>query len=605
MDFRYKANMWVGNMFQKFEAACQEMDNIMNQDTVKYVENQVSSASENVKKLYSGVVQGLLPRVEDSVKYEAKEAAQRGHVPVNAYGKDANNDVNKSSVGRGSTDQLDNCSRVSCKATFVDEEVAEVPNHSLSIPSSHSPSNISETNDTNKRASSVRDDSDMQLEDDVCLVGTNDEVLTDKDASKKSEEDTAMEFDASDPLKHIADCTSCQVNVTNGEEILISDNSHPPLESSRLSGKNSNDLSDENSDEVLKKGVIIEPNTTNDLNNDRLSHERSERNFVSKEADDSNLLLKPGRIDNECEEDIVTSTRGPPVTSIHGTDVESAHNVTQASSILVNNLVHFSPKLETTPKNLENGTGRSNAPDATSSELVSYVLTRGETVEETRPVSSLKSLQNFSNCTFFPEEPADQRASIEYESRPCFEGVVRASIENKALEMKFVSSSGSLSLMDSLGTHASRANESAFHTKLHTTSQVAFSKSTSSRDLSLSTEVGTPRSSLCRPNNSRCSILDAELETVDLGHPVTVKDECDSVDYKAFHAISRRTQKLRSYKKRIQEAFSSKKRLAKEYEQLAIWFEDIDLEFGTDGSQKLDTKNVSTSYASDSEWELL
>ena len=31
MDFRYKANMWVGNMFQKFEAACHEMDNIMNQ----------------------------------------------------------------------------------------------------------------------------------------------------------------------------------------------------------------------------------------------------------------------------------------------------------------------------------------------------------------------------------------------------------------------------------------------------------------------------------------------------------------------------------------------------------------------------------------------
>lgn len=38
------------------------------------------------------------------------------------------------------------------------------------------------------------------------------------------------------------------------------------------------------------------------------------------------------------------------------------------------------------------------------------------------------------------------------------------------------------------------------------------------------------------------------METVDLGHKVTLKDECDVVDYKALHAVSRRTQKLRSYK---------------------------------------------------------
>lgn len=38
------------------------------------------------------------------------------------------------------------------------------------------------------------------------------------------------------------------------------------------------------------------------------------------------------------------------------------------------------------------------------------------------------------------------------------------------------------------------------------------------------------------------------METVDLGHKVTLEDECDVVDYKALHAVSRRTQKLRSYK---------------------------------------------------------
>ena len=41
------------------------------------------------------------------------------------------------------------------------------------------------------------------------------------------------------------------------------------------------------------------------------------------------------------------------------------------------------------------------------------------------------------------------------------------------------------------------------------------------------------------------------METVDLGHKVTVEDECGVIDYKALHAVSRRTQKLHSYKVHI------------------------------------------------------
>jgi hypothetical protein len=66
--------------------------------------------------------------------------------------------------------------------------------------------------------------------------------------------------------------------------------------------------------------------------------------------------------------------------------------------------------------------------------------------------------------------------------------------------------------------------------------------------------------------------------------------------------------------KRIQDAFSSKKRLAKEYEQLAIWFGDADIEPGQDLPPTLrrfnsrtyvNSTNLQVQQASETEWELL
>ncbi|XP_010522139.1 PREDICTED: uncharacterized protein LOC104800862 isoform X2 [Tarenaya hassleriana] len=51
---------WVGNVYQKFEAMCLEVEEIIVQDTVKYVENQVQTVGATVKKFYSDVVQELL-----------------------------------------------------------------------------------------------------------------------------------------------------------------------------------------------------------------------------------------------------------------------------------------------------------------------------------------------------------------------------------------------------------------------------------------------------------------------------------------------------------------------------------------------------------------
>uniref|UniRef100_A0A7C8ZVA9 Uncharacterized protein n=1 Tax=Opuntia streptacantha TaxID=393608 RepID=A0A7C8ZVA9_OPUST len=56
-----KGISWIGDMYNRFESMCVEVDEIMYQDTVKYVENQMQTVGESVKRFYSDVMQDLLP----------------------------------------------------------------------------------------------------------------------------------------------------------------------------------------------------------------------------------------------------------------------------------------------------------------------------------------------------------------------------------------------------------------------------------------------------------------------------------------------------------------------------------------------------------------
>ncbi|KAJ0261912.1 Uncharacterized protein HA466_0049370 [Hirschfeldia incana] len=66
MDF--KGIAWVENVYQKFEAMCLEVEDLIVQDTAKYVESQVQTVGNSVKKFCSDVVQDWLP--DDSVVSE-------------------------------------------------------------------------------------------------------------------------------------------------------------------------------------------------------------------------------------------------------------------------------------------------------------------------------------------------------------------------------------------------------------------------------------------------------------------------------------------------------------------------------------------------------
>ncbi|KFK42315.1 hypothetical protein AALP_AA2G240000, partial [Arabis alpina] len=105
---------------------------------------------------------------------------------------------------------------------------------------------------------------------------------------------------------------------------------------------------------------------------------------------------------------------------------------------------------------------------------------------------------------------------------------------------------------------------------------------------------------------------DATLDTIDL-YDMTFREDPSDFDDNLLYAARVRTRQLRSFKRKIMDALTSKRRREKEYEQLAIWFGDADM--GCDlintkqhARTSLDSKSSHSNVpfaTEDSEWELL
>ncbi|KAK4794445.1 hypothetical protein SAY86_012439 [Trapa natans] len=68
---------WAANIYQKFEAMCLEVEELIQQDTAKYVENQVQSVGACVKKFYSDVMEDFLPPSHDPGKVKSFEMLEQ------------------------------------------------------------------------------------------------------------------------------------------------------------------------------------------------------------------------------------------------------------------------------------------------------------------------------------------------------------------------------------------------------------------------------------------------------------------------------------------------------------------------------------------------
>ncbi|XWS41170.1 hypothetical protein CRYUN_Cryun17cG0057200 [Craigia yunnanensis] len=76
---------WVGHVYQKFEAMCLEVEEVMYQDTVKYVEDQVQTVGASVKKFYSDVMQDVMQDLLLPSSLEPVKAVAATDTPIEKY----------------------------------------------------------------------------------------------------------------------------------------------------------------------------------------------------------------------------------------------------------------------------------------------------------------------------------------------------------------------------------------------------------------------------------------------------------------------------------------------------------------------------------------
>ncbi|XP_039047897.1 uncharacterized protein LOC120188572 [Hibiscus syriacus] len=70
MKGKSKGIAWFGNIYQKFEAMCLEMDDMVCQETFQYVEDQLQTVGANVKQFCTELMQEVLPSSPTNSKEE-------------------------------------------------------------------------------------------------------------------------------------------------------------------------------------------------------------------------------------------------------------------------------------------------------------------------------------------------------------------------------------------------------------------------------------------------------------------------------------------------------------------------------------------------------
>lgn len=79
---------WVGNICQKFETVYLEVDEILSQEPLKYVENQLQTVSANVKQFCSEIIKDVLPPSSlDPVKVAVSDLPVNQNTDTTAHKK--------------------------------------------------------------------------------------------------------------------------------------------------------------------------------------------------------------------------------------------------------------------------------------------------------------------------------------------------------------------------------------------------------------------------------------------------------------------------------------------------------------------------------------
>ncbi|KZV49432.1 hypothetical protein F511_37462 [Dorcoceras hygrometricum] len=545
MDLKGKS--WVGSIYHKFEAICQEVEDFVSKDTMKYVENQAQSIGVSVKKLYSDGVQDEIPPVKDDMKPET-------HLVL---GEEANR-------------------------RYQDTPI---------------PSNITKLYSDEKRLPVKQDSGDIQKKCDISLSDvslvtspTMTHTETNHGVSLKEDCDTMVRNDSSEGVQ---EKISTVMRLSSNNKVL---------------SMISNEENKENHDECnTTLAMVCSPSLS--VHEADLLASKQEGSICHKFPDEAEYFLNVPTNGRLSEDDL-------PL------------------------FLEFSLEEDkSSPEPLEASADKGHLPD--SSPMDSATLLDSDAAQ--KPSQTCETLHNSFSTKEEHMETSNAVQSSETVVSYCSHDDAKA--ESCVISSSQYTPSISLNLLDSESAYYTLTEENIVNTPVgyngynHHIS-VVHACSTSSATLSNEIKAGdmlTPLSviksnvsvssetqntqyfkgaqstllmSTSETGISCLDIGDLNMETIDLS-----ADATSDVFNTNFHRATLSRQKnFRYYKKLFKDAFSSRKRLSKEYEHLVLLHGDINME----SKQFLEPRSLPPSTASlnmarslpshksgDSDWEVL
>ncbi|KAE8723487.1 Fiber Fb32-like protein isoform 3 [Hibiscus syriacus] len=654
MDFKIRGIGWVGGIYQKFETLCHEMDNIVNQDTIKYAENQAHRVGKSMKRFYSDVVlpskhegQGVALKRSATIDtpFELKAAIQDDHistvcnlshvepVAVDTIEKQLDHAFNElfplaQSSFPTSADTLDGA-----ESGIISQQLCDAMKTTSSVVSI-------EENPIREKSSgfNVPDLISFGVEESFGDSLTNNKFI---DCTKKISPGAAGEvslamlvhdMESQSPRKEAGISDNIGVDVVNrqlacsfGELCHVDQPGNPNTVDSHL-GKQS--ITSEEAAEALndtKLEVNLEEYPT--MEKPSVSKVSGLVTPFAKEPLGASLLSK---FNDSNDKEMYFEAEVSPANSIQDVRKPSASDVSKSIFPCEEGIVNCEDKnpsmVHTDFSSTTSAHGNQNARkikdervsdslgDVTSSKMASLVIGCEEDMAEVGVCSSSgsafkefylaeNSLESSPAKTFIYHDPVNVAGLV---SHNVYSSSMLASLLSDEKELKVeasISSRNDLS-MASVGNGAYRTvNSSKSLTGISGNKNLHFGGESPQLQDSSSSNIG-------HVDDSNDDIKFSSMETIDLYDKVKLEDSCVIPDSSALYAVSRRLNKHKSYRKRIQDALTSRKRRAKEYEQLAIWFGDADMcsvhdHFQTLQPSSSEPKNTQTELVCDSDWEIL
>ncbi|KAK4439131.1 hypothetical protein Salat_0248000 [Sesamum alatum] len=555
MDLKLKGKFWAGNIYHQFESICQDVDDFMSKETMKFVENQVQSVGVSVKRFYSNVVQDILPLAEDIVEPKAllEDGGQvdtQDHVNSVAGMRTAPTCINEEqlSENHGSIDTLRNSDAL---LPFEIDHMTQFPKP------------------------------------------------PDADSSEEAKTLLHLREDGDGIIQDYAD---------NGVEENIPRGSAPVAENEIFAGTSDED--NKNSTRTMVSSPTLSAHEAGHLT---IEKERISCNSFSEYVEYLSNTSSGGML-LENKLPVVEDTTSDENTSL---SAASAVKVNEDNSVLMDSqppsacdVVHRSF--------VKNGilggsfSAKGESFDVSnfdqSPELVfSYFSCDDEEEEEETDVSSSKSCISPKSSNILESTSAsfiNKDESIDHSEAE--RNISTPSSRTAVYETKAVDTLPAISILKSNDDNTFPSDGSDFvdgsfksmHGEHYNDGQFALSPFETENEH----EFGLV-------------INDLDMETVDLSSDVKHDERTVPLTGNYARVASHNRRNFRYYKKLIQDAFTSRKRLSKEYEHLSILYGDIDME----SSQHFEPRSLpsfphtyadavrtaSSQEAYETEWELL